>query len=85
VRRKESEVSEPLSQDEIAMLIEQAAETGDLDLLRRLADGGSKDALDQLVESADEQGDRAELRRLAAAGNQDAADILAQYESEGDL
>ena len=32
-------------------------ETGDLVLLRRLADAGSKDALDQLVESAAEQED----------------------------
>ena len=72
----------PLGPDDIALLIEQAAETGDLELLRRLADAGSQDALDQLVESAAEQEDFAELRRLAAAGNQDAADILAELEDE---
>ncbi|MEU8080323.1 hypothetical protein AB0B31_33320 [Catellatospora citrea] len=72
----------PLSPDDVAQLIEQAAETGDLALLRRLADAGSTDALDQLVESATEQENYDELRRLAAAGNQDAADILAELDAD---
>ena len=75
-------MNQPLGPDDIALLIEQAAESGDLDVLRRLADAGSKDALDQLVESAAEQEDYGELRRLAAAGNRDAADILAD-DSDG--
>jgi hypothetical protein len=75
-------MNQPLSPDDIAMLIEQAAETGDLAQLRRLADAGSQDALDQLVESAAEQEDFGELRRLAAAGSRDAADILSEIEDE---
>lgn len=74
----------PLDPDDVAQLIEQAAESGDLALLRRLADAGSADALDQLVESATEQEDFEELRRLAAAGNQDAADILVEFEDDTD-
>jgi hypothetical protein len=77
-------MNQPLSQHDIALLVEQAAESGDLAELRRLADAGSKDALDQLVESAAEQEDFGELRRLAAAGNRDAADILAELEDETD-
>ncbi|NUT34129.1 MAG: hypothetical protein HOV79_13770 [Hamadaea sp.] len=64
--------------DAVALLIEAATENGDLDLLRQLADAGSKDATDQLVELAEELGDLDELRRLAAGGNRDAADILVE-------
>jgi hypothetical protein len=80
--RKDIGMDQPLSPDDIAVQIEQAAETGDLAALRRLADAGSQDALDQLVESAAEQEDFDELRRLADAGNQDAADILAEQQGE---
>lgn len=71
-------MNQPLDQDDVALLIERAAERGDLDQLRHLADAGSKDALDQLIESAAEQENLDELRRLAATGNEDAADILTE-------
>lgn len=77
-------MDDALSANDVAELVEQAAESGDLALLRRLADGGHTDALDQLVESAAEQEDFEELRRLAAAGNQDAADILAELGDDTD-
>jgi hypothetical protein len=76
-------MNQPLSDDEIALLIEEAAETGDLEVLRRLAEGGSQDALDQLVECATEQENWNELRRLAASGSRDAADILAELDDPG--
>jgi hypothetical protein len=72
--------------DSIGQLVELAAEHGDMEELRRLADGGSKDAADQLVELAQERGDVGELRRLASGGNQDAADILTEMAEEpGDI
>ena len=55
-----------------------AAEQGDMDELRRLADAGSTDAVDLLVELAQEREDLSELRRLAEGGNRDAADILSE-------
>ncbi|MEU5727130.1 hypothetical protein [Micromonospora sp. NPDC047738] len=58
-------MNQPLGHDDIALLIEQAAETGDLGLLRHLADAGSKDALDHLVESAAEQADEHDPARTA--------------------
>lgn len=70
--------------DTIGQLVEQAAEAGDMQALRILADGGSKDAVDQLVELAQEREDIGELRRLAEGGNQDAADILAELAAEAD-
>jgi hypothetical protein len=70
--------------DDIGQLVEQAAERGDMDELRRLAEAGSKDAVDALVELAQEREDVAELRRLAANGNRDAADILLEMSDEHD-
>jgi hypothetical protein len=71
-------------QDSIGEFVEQAAERGDMDELRRLAEAGSSDAVDQLVELAQEREDFGELRRLAAGGNQDAADILTELADETD-
>jgi hypothetical protein len=69
-------------QDSIGQLVEQAAERGDMDELRRLAAAGSTDAVDQLVELAQEREDIDELRRLAAGANQDAAEILTELAEE---
>jgi len=57
-------------------LVELAAERGDLDELRRLAEGGSTDALDQLIGLAVEREDLEELRRLADAGSVTAREVL---------
>jgi Holliday junction resolvasome RuvABC DNA-binding subunit len=69
-------------QDSIGEFVEQAAERGDMDELRRLAAAGSTDAVDLLVELAQEREDIDELRRLAASGNRDAADILTELAEE---
>ncbi|MEV6240175.1 hypothetical protein [Lentzea sp. NPDC051838] len=67
--------------EDVDQLVEDAAASGDLDTLRRLAAAGSSDAEDVLVELAGERGDLDELRRLADAGNSDAADVLEELES----
>src|SRR5262249_2858087 len=69
---------------DVGQLVQLAAERGDKDELRRLADAGSKDAVDQLVELAQERNDVDELRRLAGIGNQDAADILTEMAEDAD-
>lgn len=61
---------------DLGQLAEDAAERGDLEELRRLADSGSSDAVDILVEQAGESDDVEELRRLADRGSTDAVDIL---------
>jgi len=63
---------------DLGQLAEAAAERGDLEELRRLADSGSTDAVDILVEQAGERGDLEELRRLADSGSTDAVDILVE-------
>jgi hypothetical protein len=61
-----------------------AAEAGDRETLRRLADLGSTDATALLVEIATEAEDLAELARLADAGSSDARDVLDELTGEGE-
>lgn len=66
----------------IDVLVELAGERGDLEELRRFADGGSTDATDVLIELAGVRGDLDELRRLAAKGSRDAQEVLSEPTDE---
>ena len=63
-------------------LIELAAEYGDMEELRRLAETDNRTATDQLIELAAEQEDLTELRRLADQGNTTAAEVLDELVDE---
>ena len=63
-------------------LVQLAAEFGDANELRRLANSGNTDAADQLIELATERGDLEELRRMAANGNVTAAEQLEELTAE---
>jgi len=60
-------------------LTKLAAERGDIEELRRLADDGNEEAADRLTELAAKRGDIEELQRLADEGNEKAAGRLSEF------